>query len=204
MARHCTATLWMALVAGPLLAQQHPVEMALGLASPASDLTSYAETGLLLELHLGRAQQPHHWSGRVRFQLASYQAQRVTEQDVATFSTYDRRTASFGAAFELLTPALGAGVPRLRGVFGLGPEAWRLTELETRRFKDGTTPDLRMDNGYGVYFGFQANLGLRLEFIPKAHAELRLEASKVAFVGVFEDRHFSAPVRLTATAGWRF
>lgn len=57
MARPCSATLWMALVAGPLLAQPHPVEMAVGMAFPASDLTSYAKAGLLLELRLGLAQQ---------------------------------------------------------------------------------------------------------------------------------------------------
>ena len=47
-------------------------------------------------------------------------------------------------------------------------------------------------------------MGLRLEFTRQTHAEVRAEASKVAFVGVFKDREFNAPVRLTTAVGWRF
>jgi hypothetical protein len=180
------------------------VEASLGLAVPSSDLSQYASPGLLLELHLGAPPLPGGWGGRSRLQLAGYQPAEVRAADGPNQIIYDRRTTSFTASFELLTPMADPDKVRLRGVFGLDVEAWRVTETETRRYGDGMTPDLQYDNGYGVYFGWGFTAGLRLEFARQAHAELRLEAAKVAFVGVLEDRSFNAPVRLTTTVGWRF
>jgi len=204
MSRYGRVWLLLAALGTFLQGQQSSIELAAGWASPSSDLTQYARPGAFLELHVGDAPLPARWDWRVRFQVASYQPQQVTEAHFTDLATYDRRTASFTAAFECLTPALTPGSMRLRGLVGLGLEAWRLTEMETYHYSDGVTPDQRTDNGYGDYLGYQAALGLRLEYTRQAHAEVRVEASKVAFVGVFKDREFNAPVRLTTSVGWRF
>ncbi len=127
----------------------------------------------------------------------------MTEVLVGDLRTYERRAASLGYGFEVLTPALADNF-RLRGVFGLGLETWRLGETETYHYAGGVYPDTRYDNGYGVYFGWESTLGLRLEITRQAHAELRLEVSRVNFLAVFKDRSFNAPVRVTTGLGWRF
>lgn len=185
-------------------AQRSGLELAVGAAAPSSDLARYARPGAFIELCYAEAPLPSRWGLRMRFNLADYGPQRVTEGDALSRRSYERRAAAFTWGFEALTPALAADGPRLRGILGIGLEAWRLTEIETTHLAGGTSPDQRLDNGYGIYWGNQATLGVRLEITSRTRAELRLEAAKMYFLGLLKDRAFNAPVRLTGSVGWRF